>query len=586
MDLALRNGILIDGTGRPGYRGDLGIEDGRIIAVGEVPGRAAREIDVGGAAIAPGFIDVHTHYDAQAFWDPLLSPSVFHGVTSVIAGNCGFTLAPLSGRSEDTDYLLRMLSRVEGMPLRTLRAALKPDWTSFGQFLDRLDGKLAINAAFLVGHSALRRTVMGERAVGHGANELELESMCALLARSLADGGVGFSTTVSVSHSDYEGKPVPSRWASRSEILRLAGVLRDFPGTWLEMVTGKTEMTEAEYQLMSDAALAANRPLNWNLVMVSSRSPAEFRSQLVASDYAAQRGALVFGLVPAVPPKVILNFISGFVLDIIPGWSEILFQAHEQKLRSLSDPGVRNRLREGAQQLAIPTLRSFFADWGAQTIESANLPQNQPWIGRTIEDYAEHAGKDPLEALFDLAVMENLRFSFSPPPDGQDERSWAMRAEAWRDQRLIVGGSDAGAHLDMVNTFALTTQLLGEGVRDRGLLPLEEAVKLITSVPAERFGLINRGRLCAGMAGDVVVFEADKIGCGPVKMRFDLPEGESRLYADAEGIRHVIVNGVPVVRGNEPTGAIGGRILRSGRDTKTVHFSDMYPSRPQLQVAG
>ena len=303
--------------------------------------------------------------------------------------------------------------------------------------------------------------------------------MCALLARSLAEGGVGFSTTVSFSHSDYEGRPVPSRWASRSEILRLAAVLRDFPGTWLEMVTGKTAMTEAEYELMSDAALAANRPLNWNLVMVSSRSPTEFQSQLGASDYAAQRGALVFGLVPAVPPKIILNFISGFVLDILPGWSEILFQSHEQKLRPLSDPGVRKRLREGAQQLAIPTLRSLFSDWGAQTIEAANLPQNQPWIGRTIGDYAKHAGKDPLDAIFDLAVMEDLRFSFSPPPDGQDERSWAMRAEAWRDQRLIVGGSDAGAHLDMVNTFALTTQLLGEGVRDRGLLPLEEAVQLI-----------------------------------------------------------------------------------------------------------
>jgi N-acyl-D-aspartate/D-glutamate deacylase len=215
MDTVIRNGLLVDGTGSPRYPGDIGIENGRIVAVGQLAERGAVEIDAGGAVVAPGFIDIHTHYDAQAFWDPMLSPSVYHGVTTVLAGNCGFTLAPLSGDPADADYLLRMLSRVEGMPLSTLREAVKPSWRSFGEYLAKIDGTLAINASFMVGHSALRRAVMGERSVTDKATPVEVELMSALLRRSLAEGGVGFSTTIANTHSDYEGRPVPSRVASR-----------------------------------------------------------------------------------------------------------------------------------------------------------------------------------------------------------------------------------------------------------------------------------------------------------------------------------------------------------------------------------
>ena len=570
MDLILRNGKILDGTGRQAFEGDVYIKDGRIESVGAVDASGARVIDVQGATIAPGFIDVHTHFDAQAFWDPLLTPSIFHGVTTAIAGNCGFTLAPLSDDPDDADYLLRMLARVEGMPLKTLRASVKPDWRTFGQYLDRLDGTLALNTIFMVGHSAMRRTVMGKRAVGEKATEEDIEKMCALLDQSLAEGGAGFSTTISMAHNDYEGQPVPSRAASHDEILRLCAVLRDHPGTWLEIVNGKFDFTDEDCALLTDMSLAAQRPLNWNLITIFSEAKHQRESQLRASDYARERGAAVYGLVPSVSPRIILNFISGFVLDVIPEWAAVLALPHDEKRAALADPAVRTKLKDGATRMEAEFLHRLFADWGALEITSVTSEKNQKWAGHLLSDYADAGGKDALDALFDLAVEEDLYFSFTPPPGGEDEESWKLRAETWCDDRAIIGASDAGAHLDMINTFAFSTQLLGNGVRNKKLISLEEAVRRITSVPAERFGLKNRGRIEPGMIADITVFRPEDIDCGPISMRDDLPEGQSRLYADAVGVDHVIVNGEIVVEFGKPTGNIPGRVLRSGKDTESV----------------
>ncbi|TAL00834.1 MAG: aminoacylase [Rhodospirillaceae bacterium] len=574
MDLVLRNARLIDGSGRPSTTGDLGILNGRIAAMGKMDERAKEEIDVRGAVVAPGFIDVHTHYDAQAFWDPLLTPSIYHGVTSVIAGNCGFTLAPLSGDPEDTDYLIRMLSRVEGMPLAALRQAVKPDWRSFGEFLGKLDGKLALNTAFMVGHSALRRTAMGARAVSEAATADDLEKMKVLLRHSLAEGGMGFSTTVSATHSDYEGKPVPSRWADRDEILALCRVVNEFPGTWLEMVFGVPVFSEREYSLATDMSLAAGRALNWNLLTISGASTVETDSQLQAGDYAKARGARVYALVTAGVPKAILSFMSGFLMDTIPGWMDVIILPPKQRIAALADPQVRAKLRQGLDEAPPKSIGQRLRNPEPYQIEGVNLPKNMRWVGKTVGEYAAFAGKPAFDALLDLAVEEELRMSFSiNVPENRTDTAWQRRVAAWRDDRCIIGGSDAGAHLDMLDTFAFSTQFIGGGVRERQLLPLEEAVHRITGLPAERFGLTGRGRLEVGACADIVVFDPDKIGCGPVAMRPDLPAGESRLYADAYGVSDVIVNGVPVVRNGEATGKLGGRVLRSGRDTQTVPLS-------------
>jgi N-acyl-D-aspartate/D-glutamate deacylase len=569
MDSAIRNGVLVDGSGNPRFRGDVGIDQGRIVAVGKVEERGVAEIDAAGAVVAPGFIDIHTHYDAQAFWDPMLSPSVFHGVTTVLAGNCGFTLAPLSGRPEDTDYLLRMLSRVEGMPLAALRAAVKPDWRSFAEYLDKIEGTLAINIAFMVGHSALRRAVMGERAVTDEATPGEIEAMSALLRRSIEEGGVGFSTTIAASHSDYEGHPVPSRAATREEMVALAGVAGEHPGTWLEMVFGVVAMREEHYALGADMSRAAGRPLNWNAIQINSGKPELVADNLRASDYARERGATVYALVPATPMVTILNFVNCFLIDTIPGWSDLVPLSLAERRQALGDSAFRRQLKEGV--LTARTMAEVrIANWPAFVLRGLSRPHNTRWNGQRLGDCAEALGKEPLDALFDFAVEENLGVSFARTAESTDERSWAIRRELWRDPRCMIGGSDAGAHLDMLNSFAFSTQLLGEGVRQRQLLSLEEAVHRITGQPAERFGLTGRGRIAPGATADLVIFDPATIDCGPIAIRNDLPGGESRLYADAIGVHEVIVGGVTVARDNHPTGRLGGKVLRSGRDTQTV----------------
>ncbi|MDX1580145.1 MAG: amidohydrolase family protein, partial [Alphaproteobacteria bacterium] len=310
------------------------------------------------------------------------------------------------------------------------------------------------------------------------------------------------------------------------------------------------------------------RPLNWNLITVFSDAKHQRESQLAASDYAKERGAAVFGLIPSVPPKVILNFISGFVIDVIPEWTSVLALPHEERVAALSDPDVRAKMKEGAGRMEADFLKRLFADWRVVEIISVASDKNQKWVGKLLGEYADAQGKDPLDALFDLAVEEDLQFSFAPPPGGEDDESWKLRAETWCDDRAIIGASDAGAHLDMINTFAFSTQLLGNGVRERKLLPLEEAIRRITAVPAERFGIKDRGRIAPGMIADITVFRPDIIDCGPISMRADLPEGEARLYADAIGVDHVIINGQVVVEGGQSTGTIPGRVLRGGRDTE------------------
>jgi N-acyl-D-aspartate/D-glutamate deacylase len=567
FDCLIENGVVVDGTGAPRREADVAILDGRIVEIGRIDAPAKRTVDARGWVVAPGFIDIHTHYDAQAFWDGTLSPSPFHGVTTVVGGNCGFSIAPLSG--EAAGYLKRMLARVEGMPLESLEAGVPWDWTSFGEYLARLDGRLAVNAGFLVGHSALRRVVMGEAAIGEPADAAALRGMSDLLRESLAQGGLGFSSSAAPTHNDSEGRPVPSRFATREELLALARVVRDFPGTTLEFIPTVGTFSEAQQDLMASMSLAANRPLNWNVLGVASYAPKAFEAQLAASDYAAARGAKVIALTPSQVMKLRINLATGFLFDALPGWAAVLGLPLPERKRALRDPVVRKQLREGASSEAAGAMRAI-AVWENVTVEETFDPRNAALTGRKIGAIAKEQGKAPFDALLDLALSEDLRTSFSPFIPGDDEASWQMRAKVWQDPRTVIGASDSGAHLDMIDTFTCTTSLLGPGVREKRLLSLEEAVHQLSDVPARLYGIRERGRLAPGWRADVVVFDEGRVGPGPIHTRHDLPAGAARLYAEAEGIEHVFVNGVEIVRGKQFTGALPGTVLRSGRDTETV----------------
>jgi N-acyl-D-aspartate/D-glutamate deacylase len=569
LDLLIRGAEIVDGTGAPARRGDVGVVDGRIAAVGDVDQQAAKTVDAEGQTLAPGFVDLHTHYDAQLFWDPTASPSVQHGVTTVFGGNCGFTLAPAS--SDQQDYLTRMLARVEGMPLDALRAGLDWQWSSFGEWLGRLEGRIAVNAGFLVGHSAIRLAAMGDDAVGAEATAQQIERMVALLGEALAAGAMGLSTSQSNTHNDGAGQPVPSRSASREELLSLAAAVREHPGTQLEAIIPGclSGFTDDDIALLTDMSVAADRPLNWNVLGVSAANPAGHEKQLRASEVAAERGGRVVALTLPHATKIRLSFLSGFVLDGLPGWRETMHLPVAERLRALADPDVRRRLNEGAQSEEAGILRGL-ANWGRLVIVETFAPENGDATGRRVGEVAAARGGEPFDTLLDIVIADELRTGLTPAPFGDDAADWRMRAEVWRQRDAVSGGSDAGAHLDMMCGAIYTTSLLGHGVREHQVVTLEEAVRLITDVPARLYGLKERGRIAPGWHADLVMFDPATIDHGPERTCYDLPAGAPRLIADAHGITSVWVGGVEVCHDGVATGAMPGTVLRSGRDTETV----------------
>jgi N-acyl-D-aspartate/D-glutamate deacylase len=564
LDLAIRGGLVADGTGAPMRRADVGVRDGRIVSIGPGGEQARRTIQATGLVVAPGFIDVHTHYDAQVMWDPMLSPSSACGVTTVISGNCGFTIAPLV--SSEADYVMRMLGRVEGMPVEALAAGCEWDWSSFGDWLSRLDGHLAINAGFLAGHNAIRRVVMGDASVGSSASPEQLAGMQRLLGQCLEEGALGFSTTRGASHNDHRGDPVPSRWATDDELLELCREVGRHPGTSIGMLPTMSTYDEEVRSLMTAMATAADRPLNWNALSVrpGPEDEANRQAKLACADHAQRHGARVVGLVLAQPMRMRLNLGTGVLYDSFPDWAETMHLGVPLKMAALRSPAVRARLRRGAMGATSP----HWADWANCVITDVGNPEFASLVGRRVGAIAAERGADPFDAYLDLALADGLATGVEPPAPGDDEESWRQRAALWQDPRLVVGGSDAGAHLDMMQAFNGHLSVVGSAVRDRELLPLEAAVRLLTEVPARLFGLRGRGRVTEGWRADLVVFDPARVAAGPVEVRHDLPGGAWRLYGEAVGIEKVIVNGSVILDGGQPTGNRPGLALRSGRDTE------------------
>jgi N-acyl-D-aspartate/D-glutamate deacylase len=560
LDCRFDDVVILDGSGRPGVAGQVGIRDGRLVAVGRCDEPARRVIQGDGAALSPGFVDIHVHYDAQASWDPALSPSCLHGVTTVVGGNCGFSVAPMA--PQHSRYIAEMLARVEGMPIAALVDGVAWDWTGFGEWLGRLDGNLGVNAGFFVGHSTVRRYVMGDAASERSATDGEIAAMVGEVDRALDAGALGLSTSVTETHHDGQGRPVPSRFADDRELLALMSALAGRPGTTLEITPRlRQPLSDADRAQLVRFAEAAGRPLVWNALLVDAANAPYHESLLALSDAAAERGQRAVALTLPGPLRLRLSFQSAAFFEAVPGW-EALFSVDEPtRLATLADPVRRAGLRAGLDQVPDgPLLRILrFDDMVLGECRGPGLN------GRRLGDIAVDTGRDAFDVCCDVAVAEGLGCGFWPRSVGDDPASWAMRAQVWRRGDVLIGGGDAGAHLDAIDSFAYPTELLGPACRDRGLVDLATAVRWLTTLPAEVFAIPEQGGLRPGWWADLVLFDPATIAPGPLELRNDLPGDGRRLWSSGSGIRSVWVNGQELVAGGEVTTARSGQVIRAGR---------------------
>jgi len=562
-DLVIRGGLVCDGSGDAAVRTDVAVTGGRVETVGRVAERGAREIDAGGLVVAPGFIDLHTHYDCQLFWDPSASPSPWHGVTTVVMGNCGFTVAPC--RPEHRETLMRLLQFVEGMPLDALRAGLPWSWEDYPGYLDALETQgVGVNVASFIGHSAVRVRVMGEAATERAATADELAAMAALIRDGMAAGAIGWSTSLSPTHFFADdGKPAPSRAADRSELLAFAAALRDLDRGVIEVapgtIIGSADDKLAEQEFFAELARASDKLVVWAPLLQSPFMPGVETRALDAAAAFQRDGVRVMPQVGCRPLELRFDFATpGFGLDNNPFWRPFMAKPREERRRLFADPAFRNELR-GMQGNFVIALAH---DWQRLVLRLPASERTGQWQDRSVAEIAAARGSDPVDAFCDTVLDDELEGQWGALLLNFDE---TIVRGMLRHPAGLLALSDAGAHMDTLCDQGFTTYLLGHWVRERGLLGLEEAVRLVTSVPAEHYGLVERGRLAPGYAADVVCFDPERVGTHATTMVYDLPQRQRRLLQGAEGVEHVFVNGVAVVERGVPAAPRPGRVLRGGR---------------------
>jgi N-acyl-D-aspartate/D-glutamate deacylase len=561
-DLVIRDALICDGTGAPAVRGDLAVTGGVIASVGGRAERGSTEIDAGGLALAPGFIDLHTHYDCQLFWDPHATPSPWHGVTTVVMGNCGFTIAPC--RPADRETLMRLLLFVEGMPIETLRAGIPWTWEDYPGYLDAVEKNgLGVNVVSFIGHSAIRVQVMGAAALERAATADERAAMVALVRQGMAAGAIGWSTSLSPTHFFGDtGHPAPSRLADRDELLALAGALRDLERGVIEIAPGSTigsaEERLAEVERYADLARASGKVVSFAPLLDSPFAPG-VAQKIMAMAAALQRdGVQVVPQVGCRPLELRFDFAApAFGLENNPFWKPFMALPREERTRRFADPAFRRELGEMTRfVLALaPSFDQLF-------LRVAASERHRPLQDQNLVQLAAARGQGPVDAFCDLILEEDLETQWGAVVMNAEGEGVA---DLIRNPAGVLALSDAGAHVDSLCDQGFTTWLLGRWVRERGVLGLEEAVRMITSVPAERYGLTGRGRLAPGNAGDLVLFDPATVEMRSTELVHDLPGGQRRLLQRADGIEYVFVNGTAVVERGQPVDRRPGRVLRGGR---------------------
>jgi N-acyl-D-amino-acid deacylase len=552
-DVVIRGGTVVDGTGAPGRRADVAITNGVISDIGDrLDG--ARELDAGGQMVTPGFVDIHTHYDAQVFWDPALSPSCWHGVTSVVAGNCGFSIAPV--RPTDRELLVRTLQHVEDMSPDTLFAGVPwDDFETFPQYLDAIEQRgTLLNYACYVGHTAIRIFVMGEAGYERAATDDEIRRMQAVIADALAAGAAGFATSSSPTHSGDRGRPVPSRVADLEEVRALMAPLRDAAKGVVALLPGEKVRHADVYELQQ----AAERPLTWTALLTVKGFP--WHEKIMEANVAARAdGIEVWPQVSCRPLTFQMNLKEPFTFNMRPVFQELMDKPLETRLAAYRDPAWRARAWDelSGRRGALPV--NFDALTVAETAAHPEL------VGRRVADIGEERGETPFDVMLDLALEEDLETRFTSVLANNDPEAIATLLP---QDTVLLGLADSGAHISQLCDACFATDLLGNWVRDKEVMPFEQAIHKLTGEPASVFGLRDRGTLEVGKAADVVVLDADTIDPGPLRRIRDFPADGERLVADAPtGVRHVVVNGTVIREDDKPLSdalaARPGTLLRS-----------------------
>jgi N-acyl-D-amino-acid deacylase len=559
-DLIIRNGTIVDGSGMPRFRGDVGIAEGKIAAIGKVRESARETIDADGHIVAPGLIDAHTHMDAQVFWDALGTCSCWHGVTSVVMGNCGFSLAPCG--EKDKLLVMRNLERAEDISPEAMEAGIKWSWTTFAEYLDAVERQpKGINYAAYMGHSALRTYVMGQRAFDEPATSEDLQMMREELGNAIRAGAIGFTTSRTTNHQTPDGRPVASRLANWDEVRSLVGVMGDL-GAGIFEIAG--EDTGAEGARLDDylarlKALAVDTSVPVTYGMFSSRrAPDYWRNYFKLADETAAAGGRMFIQVHSRSLNILLSFETMMPFDRIPAWKEIRKLPLAEQEAALRNPETRRKLVEAARERGQDDRRV-----GAEA-RSANYKWIFPLLRptpphRSIAEIADAEHKDPVDVMIDLALAKNLKQFFMQTLVNEDQD---RVLEMMKHPRSVVTFSDSGAHVSQIMDSSLQTHVLSHWVREKQALTLEQAIRMMSFVPAYHWGLKGRGLLREGNFADVMVFDPEKITPRLPELAHDLPAGAKRLKQKSEGLLATVVNGQVLLRNNEHTGALPGKLLR------------------------
>jgi N-acyl-D-aspartate/D-glutamate deacylase len=565
-------GIVVDGSGLARRRGDVAVKDGRVAKIGFVdPTQAEQVIDADGLHVAPGIIDAHTHYDPQLTFEPHATSSCYHGVTTVLAGNCGFSVAP--NRPDQRDYLARMFAKVEGMSPVAL-SAVQWDFESFPEFLASRAGKLGVNMACYVGHSAVRRTVMGEAGSEREATDDEIQQMRAIVGEAMASGAAGFSSSHGPTQLDGESRPVPSRFASLDELEVLCAEAGRYNGGSISYLHRSAigGLDQPDKDLLLRLGAASRLPII--LQGLGGRSKvdvpgAEWEQVAAWIEEAGRQGVGIYSLLRNHPFDRDFRIDAGTNLyEGVPSWHQAVGPGidREVRLARLRDPAVREEMRhavehpntDGDKGSTLPPPR-----WGVVEVDEVARAHNDKFVRRTIADIAAELGKEPADAMLDLALDEDLGTVFR----------YVNKSAAWeeavalgqRHPAMIIGVSDGGAHLDRDDGADWSTAFLAFWVRERKLWTLEEGIRQMTQVPAALLGFEGRGMLLPGYWADAFVFDPDAIELESKKQVADFPGGEARYSARPRGIHWTIVNGTPIVRDGEVlTDSLPGRVVRPG----------------------